>query len=84
MCGKSLQSCPTLCEPMDCSPPGSSIHEILPTRILEWVVISSSRGSSQPRDQTGVSDASCISRWVLYLNHLLTGIFLDIEKVLSA
>ena len=49
------QSCPTLCNPMDCSPPGSSIHGILQARILEWVAISFSRGSSQPRDQTQVS-----------------------------
>ena len=49
------QSCPTLCDPMDCSSPGSSIHGILQARILEWVAISFSRGSSQPRDQTQVS-----------------------------
>ena len=48
------QSCPTLCDPMDCSPPGSSVHEILQARILEWVAISFSRGSSQPRDWTRV------------------------------
>ena len=47
---KSLQSYPTLCDPMDCSPPGSSVHGILQARILEWVAMSSSRGSSQPRD----------------------------------
>ena len=52
---KSLQSCPTLCDPMDCSPSGSSVHEILQVRILEWVAISSSRGSSRLGDQTGVS-----------------------------
>ena len=44
-----------LCNPMDCSPPGSSVHGILQARILEWVAISSSRGSSQPRDRTQVS-----------------------------
>ena len=49
------QSHPTLCDPMDCSPPGSSVHGILQARILEWVAISSSRGSSQPRDGTWVS-----------------------------
>ena len=52
---KSLQSCPTLCDPMDCSPPGFSVHGILQARILKWVAISFSRGSSQPRDQTQVS-----------------------------
>ena len=44
------QSCPTLCDPVDCSPPGSSIHGILLARILAWVAVSSSRGSSQPRN----------------------------------
>ena len=48
------QSCPTLCDPVDCSPPGSSVHGILQARVLEWVAISFSRGSSQPRDQTHV------------------------------
>ena len=49
------QSCPTLCNPMDCSPPGTSVHEISQARILEWVAISFSRASSQPRGQTRVS-----------------------------
>ena len=49
---KSLQSCPTLCDPLDCSPPGSSVHGILQARILEWVAMPSSKGSSQPRDRT--------------------------------
>ena len=49
------QSCPTLCDPMDCSLPGSSLHGILQARVLEWVAISFSRGSSQPRDRTRVS-----------------------------
>ena len=49
------QSCPTLCNPMDCSPPGSSVHGISQGRVLEWVAISFSRGSSQPRDRTQVS-----------------------------
>ena len=48
-------SCPTLCDPVDCSPPGSSVHGILQARILEWVAISFSRGSSRPRDRTQVS-----------------------------
>ena len=42
------QLCPALCDPLNCSPPGSSVHGIILTRILEWVVISFSRGSSQP------------------------------------
>ena len=49
------QPCPTLCDPMDYSPPGSSIHGILQARVLEWVAISFSRGSFQARDQTWVS-----------------------------
>ena len=52
---QSLQSCLTHCSPMDCSLPGSSVHGILQTRILEWVAMPSSRGSSQPRDRTCVS-----------------------------
>ena len=55
---KSLQLCPTLCDPVDRSPPGSSVRGILQARILEWAALPSSRGSSQPRDQTHVS---CIS-----------------------
>ena len=46
------QSCPTVCDPMDCSPPGSSVHGIFQARILEWVAIFFSRGSSWPRDPT--------------------------------
>ena len=57
--GLLTQSCPTLCDPMDCSPPGSSVHEILQTRILEWVAISSSKGSSRHRDRIHVSCVSC-------------------------
>ena len=49
------QSCPTLCDPMDCSLPCSSIHEIFQARVLEWIAISFSRGPSWPRDRTRVS-----------------------------
>ena len=52
---KVTQSCPTFCDPMDCSLPGSSVHEILQARILEWVAVPFSRGSSKPRDWTQVS-----------------------------
>ena len=55
MYAQSFQSCPTPCSPMDCSPSGSSVHGILQARILEWVTMPSSRGSSWPRDQTWVS-----------------------------
>ena len=58
MHAKLLQLCPTLCNPMDYSPPGSSVHRILQARILEWVAMPSSRGSSWPKDQI---HASCIS-----------------------
>ena len=51
---------------MDCSPPGASVHGIFQARILEWVAISSSRGSSRPRDQTWVSCDSRNSRRILY------------------
>ena len=66
VCACSIsQPCPTLCNLIDCSPPGSSVHGSLQARILEWVAISSSRGSSR------VSCISCIGRWILYLlNHL--------------
>ena len=60
------QLCPTLCHTMDCSPPGSSVHGILQARTLEWVAMTSSMGSSQPKDQTCVSHISCIGRQVLY------------------
>ena len=53
--GLVTQSCLTLCEPRDCSPPGSSVHGFLLARILEWAAISFSRGSSWPRDWTQVS-----------------------------
>ena len=60
---KVIQSCPTLCNPMDCSLPGSSVHGILQARILEWVAVPFVSGSSQPRNRTGVS---CHCRWILY------------------
>ena len=52
-----------LCNPMDGSPPGSSVHEILQARILEWAIMPSSRESSRPRDQTQVSCVSYIAGW---------------------
>ena len=65
------QLCLILCNPMDCSPPGSSVHGILQARILEWIAIPSSRGSSQPSDQTHISHISSTGRWVLYHQHHL-------------
>ena len=60
MCAKLLKSYLTLCNPMDCSPPASSVHEIFQARILAWVAISFSRGFSWPRDQTHVL---CLLHW---------------------
>ena len=66
-----IQWYPALCDLMDCGPPGSSVHRISQARILDWVAISFSRGSSWPRDQTHISCISYIGRWILYqLNHL--------------
>ena len=60
------QSCPTLLDPMNCSPPGSSVHGVFRARIMEHVAISFSGVSSQPRDQTHVSCVSCTGRQMLY------------------
>ena len=60
---KSVQSCLNLCNCMDCSLPGSSVHGISQASILEWVAMPSSRGSSQPSDGTCVSYISCIGRF---------------------
>ena len=57
---KVLQSCPALCNPMDCSPPGSCVYGIHQTRILEWVAMPFSRGSSWLRDRTHIC-SSCIA-----------------------
>ena len=61
--GVSPQSCMTLCDPVDYSLPGFLVHRILQTRVLEWIVLSSSRASLQPR---GWTQASCTGRQVLY------------------
>ena len=67
-CGYCLvsKSYPNICDPVDCNPQGFSVHGIFQARILQWVAMPSSRGSSQPRDQTHVSYVSCIGRRVLY------------------
>jgi len=67
-CSLVTKSCLSLCNPMDCGLPGSSVHEISQARILEWVAISFSRASCQSRDQTCVF---CIGRRILY--HWATG-----------
>ena len=71
MHAKLLQSCLTLCDPMNCNSPGFSVHGIFQASILESVSMPSFRGSSRPRDQTHSSCVSCIGRHFLYhLSHL--------------
>ena len=65
VCAKSFQSCPTRFHPMDKRPQVSSVHGILQARILEWVAMPSSRGSSRPRDQPAI----------LYVSPALAGAF---------
>ena len=62
-----LLSCVRLCDPIGCSPPGSTVHGISQARILEWVAISYFRGSSQPWDWTCISWVSCIGRWIFFV-----------------
>ena len=64
-----VQSCPIVCSPMDCGSPGSSVHGIFLARILEWVAIPYSWGSSWPWDGTRISCISCIGQWILYHHH---------------
>ena len=66
MLGAKLLLCVRLCNPIECSPPGSSVHGIFQARILEWGASSFSRGSSRPRGQTHASYISCFGRQVLY------------------
>ena len=61
LCGQSLQLCSAVCDPVDCNPPVSSVHGILQTRILQWVVMPSSRGFSQSRNWTHISWVSWIA-----------------------
>ena len=74
------ESCLTLCNPIDCRPPGSSVHGISQARILEWVAISFSRGSSWSRDRTHVACVSCTSfvgRLILYQRCHLGSLYSD-------
>ena len=66
VCFKSFQSCQTLCDPMDCRRPGSSVCELLQARILEWVAMPSSRGSSRTGDRIHDSYVSYIAGCILY------------------
>ena len=63
---QSLQSCPTLCDPKNCSLPGSSVYGILQARILEWVAMLSSRGTSKPDDQNLICLHLLHCRWIPY------------------
>ena len=79
------QLCLILRDPMDCSPPGSSVHGLLQARILKWLAIPFSRGSSQPRDWSSVSCASCItsrffSIWATRGRNMSREISLEEEK----
>ena len=67
-CGDRLvpKTCLTLCDPTDCSPPGSPVHGILQAKILEWVIMSFSRGFYLPRGWTRISHISWIDEYVLY------------------
>ena len=76
-------SCLTVCDPTDYSPLGSSVHGIFQARILEWVPISSSRGSSKPRDQTWVYCISCIGRQILYYCDTWEATYLTIKGILK-
>ena len=71
ICAQSLQLRLTLWDPVDCSPPGSSIHGVLQARALKWVAMPFTGGSSWPRDRTCISYISCIGRRVLYHEHHL-------------
>ena len=66
VCAQSLSRVRLFVTRLDCSPPGSSVRGIVQARILEWVAISFSRGSSRPKDRTHVSCVSCSGKWVLY------------------
>ena len=78
-CAQLLQSCLTLCDPMDCSPPGSSVHGILQARILEWVAMPSSKGIFPTQESNMYPWHLLHCRQVLYplsyLGHLLNQIY---------
>ena len=77
------QSCATLWDSLNCSPPGTSVRGIFQARILEWVAISSSRGSSQPRDRTQVSCMSYIGRCILSTRCAIWEALLRVESSLN-
>ena len=77
---KLLQFCQTLCDPMDCSPPGSSVHGILQARIWGWASMPSSRESVWSRDRTHISHLSCTGRQVLYCQCPLESLHVPIMR----
>ena len=79
-CCSVAQLCLTLCRPTDYSPPGSSVHGIFQARIPEWVAISYSRESSQPRDRTCISVVSCIGR--RFFTTVLPGKCVSVDNIL--
>ena len=82
VCAKSIQSCLTRCDPIDCSPACSSVHMILQARILEWFVMLSSRQSSRPRNWTCISYVSC---WFTFVPAMYEDISFSIHlPILSA
>ena len=88
VCIKSLQPCLTPYHPINCSPPGSSVHGILQARILERFAISSSGASSRPRDWTCVSYISCIENYqlwyvTLFKSFTIFNIYLEFRLVLD-
>ena len=91
MCSVTV-SCLTLCDPMDYSPPDSSVHGIFQARILEWVAISYSRGPSQPSNWTLISCIFCIGRrifyhcvtWKVYTLYLSSYLFLVVDTADAA
>ena len=80
VCASIAYLCPTLCKPMDCRPPGSTVHGVFQARILEWVAVSYSRVSSQPRDRTCISCISYIGRWILYYRATWTGLHCYVQN----
>ena len=82
--GSVTQLCPTLCDPMDCSPLCFFVHGILQARILAWIAMRFSRASSWPRDQTWVSNVSCSGRWVLYHSCYLGSLQVSIAPLRSS
>ena len=81
---KSLQLCLTLCDTMDRSPPGSSVHEISQARILDWVAMPSSRGSAQPGDWTHVCYIARIGRVLFHQHHLVNMVWSFFKLCFSA